>query len=106
LPLSCRVVVQPVTVIVLPVALLTLAVIVSPVAVVVPPTAVLPLAAIVPPVAILPLAVVLSPVAVIVPRCRVTYPSPCLSCRVLRTVKSTNRGIFIGTDIFPCAGTQ
>jgi hypothetical protein len=50
LPSSCRIVVPPVAVVVLPVALLTLAVVVSPVAVVVPPVAVLPLAVVVPPV--------------------------------------------------------
>jgi hypothetical protein len=48
LPSSRRIVVPPVTVVVLPVALLTLAVVVSPVAVVVLPVAVLPLA-VVPP---------------------------------------------------------
>ena len=53
-------VVPPVAVVVLPVALLTLAVVVSPVAVVVPPVAVLPLAVVVPP------------VTVVVPRRRVT----------------------------------
>jgi hypothetical protein len=57
---SCRVVVPPVALVVLPVALLTIAVVVSPVAI------------IVLPVAVLPLAVILSPVAVVLPRRRVT----------------------------------
>jgi hypothetical protein len=50
LPSSYRIFVPPLAVVVLSVALLTLAVIVSPVAVVVPPVAILPLAVIVPPV--------------------------------------------------------
>jgi hypothetical protein len=67
LPLT--VVVLPVAVVVPPVALLPLAVVVPPIAIVVPPVALLPLAIVVPPVA-----VVVLPVAVVVPP---LLPSPC-----------------------------
>ncbi len=83
-PLSCRLVVSPVAVVVPPVALLPVAVL-TPVVAVVPHVAILPLArvtrrprfatSVLPHVAVLPLAVVVPPVAVVVPRRR---PPPTL----------------------------
>ena len=64
---SCRIVIPPVAVVVLPVTLLTLAGVVSPVTV-------------------LPLAVVVPPVTIVLPRASLCHPSP---RPAIRTVKST-----------------
>jgi hypothetical protein len=63
LPSSCRVVVPPVAIVVLPIALLTLTVVVLLIAIAVLPVAVLPLA-------------IMPPITVVVPRRCVTHSSP------------------------------